>query len=152
MSPGQMLPEQMSPWQLEFVLDVPRNLRLEFHQNRVSNSWDIADIELVWVVGGGVVCKLKFVSNPTFVMLGRGWVGVVIKFQISYSNITWWWWGLCKILFSWLMPQLTGITLPSTVVFDQRFSFIKGPLPIKAVFHQSSSSIKGHLPSKEVFH
>ena len=38
----------MSPWQLEFVLNVHRNLPLKFHQNRVSNSWDIADIEFVW--------------------------------------------------------------------------------------------------------
>ena len=38
----------MSPWQFESVLDVPRNLPLKFHQNRVSNSWDIADIEFVW--------------------------------------------------------------------------------------------------------
>ena len=28
------------------------NLPLKFGQNRVSNSWDIADIEFVW--GGGV--------------------------------------------------------------------------------------------------
>ena len=51
MSWGQMLPGQMSPWQLEAVLDVPRDLSLKFHQNRVSNSWDITDIEFLWVVG-----------------------------------------------------------------------------------------------------
>ena len=49
---GQMLRGNMSPWQLEFVLNVHRNLPSKFHQNRVSNSWDIADIEFVW--GGGV--------------------------------------------------------------------------------------------------
>ena len=38
----------MSPWQLESVLNVHSNLPLKFHQNRVSNSWDIADIEFVW--------------------------------------------------------------------------------------------------------
>ena len=55
MLPGQMLPGQISPWQLESVLDVHRNLPLKFHQNRVSNSWDIADIEFLWwVVVGGV--------------------------------------------------------------------------------------------------
>ena len=41
---------------------------------RTSNSWDIADIEIVrveWVDG---VFKFIFVSNPTKVMLGWGWV------------------------------------------------------------------------------
>ena len=53
MSRGQVLRGQMSPWQLEYVLNVHRNLPLKFHQNRVSNSWDIANIEFLWVVGGG---------------------------------------------------------------------------------------------------
>ena len=39
----------MSPGQLESVLDVLRNLHLRFHQNRVSNSSDMADIVFVWV-------------------------------------------------------------------------------------------------------
>ena len=43
-----MLRGQMSPWQLESILNVHRNLPLKFHQNRVSNTWDIADIELLW--------------------------------------------------------------------------------------------------------
>ena len=37
-------------------------------ENWVSNSWDIANIEFVWGVGGGgwgVVCKVIFMSNPT---------------------------------------------------------------------------------------
>ena len=46
-----MLPGQMSPWQLEFVLDVHRNLPLKFHHNRVCNIWDISDVEFVWWVG-----------------------------------------------------------------------------------------------------
>ena len=33
-------------------------LPLKFHQNRVSNSWDIADIEFVW--GGWVGCAQSF--------------------------------------------------------------------------------------------
>ena len=55
MLPGQMLPGQMSPWLLESVHEGPRNLHLKFGQNRVSNSWDIVDIEfaVVVVVGGG---------------------------------------------------------------------------------------------------
>ena len=40
-----MLPGQMSPWQLESVLDVPRNLPIKFHQNKVSNLWDIPDLD-----------------------------------------------------------------------------------------------------------
>ena len=44
MMPGQILPGQMSLWQLESVLDVPRNSPLRFHKNRVSNSWDIPDM------------------------------------------------------------------------------------------------------------
>ena len=61
----------MSPWQLEYVLNVPRNLPLKFHQNRVSNSWDIADIEFVWVGWGGW-CRVILLSNPTLV-LRLGW-------------------------------------------------------------------------------
>ena len=53
MLPGQLLPGQMSPWQLELVQDGPRILRLKFGQNRVHNSWDIADIEFAVVGGGG---------------------------------------------------------------------------------------------------
>ena len=54
MSPGQTLLGQMSLWQLESVLDVPRSLRFKFLQNRVSNNWDIANIEFPWwwVVAG----------------------------------------------------------------------------------------------------
>ena len=55
-----MMPWQMSMWQLESILDVPRNLRLKFHQNRVSNSWDIGDIEFVW---GGVQSHFRVKPN-----------------------------------------------------------------------------------------
>ena len=48
-------PGQMSPLQLESILDVPRNLCLKFHQNRVSNSSDIANIEFGWGLGCGGV-------------------------------------------------------------------------------------------------
>ena len=41
---GQMLPGQMSPWQLQSLLDLQGNLPLKFHQNRVSNSWYILDV------------------------------------------------------------------------------------------------------------
>ena len=55
MLPGQMLHGQSSIWQLseivksEWVItsvkDVPRKQTLKFDQNRVSNSWDIADMD-----------------------------------------------------------------------------------------------------------
>ena len=45
MSPGQMMPGQMFMWQLESFLDVSRNLPLRCHKNRVSNSWDIPDMD-----------------------------------------------------------------------------------------------------------
>ena len=79
---GQMLPGQMSPWQLESVLDVTRTPCLKFHQNRVSNSWDIANIEFLWwgVGGGGVVCKVIFMSNPTFGYVRLSWVVVELGF------------------------------------------------------------------------
>ena len=65
-----MLPGQMSQWQLESLLDVPRFLLLRFDENQVSNSLDIADIEFVWVgVVVGVVCKVIFTYNPTNIML-----------------------------------------------------------------------------------
>ena len=47
---------------------------LKFPQNQVSKSWDIADIEFVWGGGGGMVCKVIFMSKPTKVMLRWGWV------------------------------------------------------------------------------
>ena len=68
MLPGQMLPGQISPWQLESVLDVHRNLPLKFHQNRVSNSWDIAYIEFLWWWG----LQSNFIVKPNIV-LGLGW-------------------------------------------------------------------------------
>ena len=65
MSQGQMLHGQMSPWRLESVLNVHRNLPLKFHQNRVNNSWDIADIEFLWwVVGGGCAKSFYCQTQP----------------------------------------------------------------------------------------
>ena len=63
MTPGQMLPGQMSLWQLVSVKEGPRSLPLKFGQNWVSNIWDIADIEFMMVGGGGGVksfsCKTQ---------------------------------------------------------------------------------------------
>ena len=45
-----MLPGPISLWQLESGQEGPRNLPFKFGQNRVSNSWGIADIEFVLFV------------------------------------------------------------------------------------------------------
>ena len=42
---GQMLLEQMSLWQLEYVQIGPMNVPSKFDQNWASNSWDIADMD-----------------------------------------------------------------------------------------------------------
>ena len=41
---GQMLHGQMLPWQIQYVLDVLRNLTLKFRPNLVRNSLDTADM------------------------------------------------------------------------------------------------------------
>ena len=41
MSPGHMLPGQMSPWQFASFKYGPKLLPLKFGQNWVSNRWDI---------------------------------------------------------------------------------------------------------------
>ena len=50
-----MFPEQMSLWQLSIVKEKHGKLPLNFGQNRLSKSWNIADIEfpVAVVVGGG---------------------------------------------------------------------------------------------------
>ena len=58
-----MLPGQMSPWQLESVLDVPRSLPLKFTQNQVNSKWDTANVEFVWGL-----CRFIFKSNPKDVL------------------------------------------------------------------------------------
>ena len=45
MSQGQMLPGQMSLWQLASVKDGPGNLLLKFDHNQVSNSWYNPDMD-----------------------------------------------------------------------------------------------------------
>ena len=45
MLPGQMMPGQMSMWQSTSVKVGPRKLTLNFGQNQVSNSGDIANME-----------------------------------------------------------------------------------------------------------
>ena len=45
MSQGQMLPGQMSLWQLAPVKDGPKNFPLKFGQNQFSNSLDIPNMD-----------------------------------------------------------------------------------------------------------
>ena len=102
---------QMSPWQLDFVLGVPRNLPLNVGQNQISNCRDIADIE--FVVGGGW-CKVIFVSNPT-VELSWGWVGVLTIYKVPSM-----WWKVTMtnvVLFQWFSSSVT------TVWLNQKFSY-----------------------------
>ena len=86
---GQMLPGQMSSWQLESVVDVPRNLSLKFHQNRVSNSWDIADIEFVWWWWVGCAKSFYGQTQPCVeVRLGFWqlyWISVFLSYQKQYQ-------------------------------------------------------------------
>ena len=77
-----MLRGQMSPWQLESVLNVHRNLPLKFHQNRVSNSWDIADIEFLW----WWVVQSHFIVKPNLA-LRLDW-GFDNKAHGSAHNVT----------------------------------------------------------------
>ena len=91
MSRGQMLHGQLSPWQLESVLNVHRNLPLKFHQNRVSNSWDIANIEFLWWGGVGWVGFAESFSLQTqplcCVVLGLGfWQFHVCCFWIQFDG------------------------------------------------------------------
>ena len=71
---GQMLPGQMSPWQLKSVQDCPRNLHLKFGQNRVSNSWDVDVVEFAVVVDQS---HFRVKPNLGYVRLSWGWVGVL---------------------------------------------------------------------------
>ena len=82
MSKGQML-----LWQLKSVPDIPWNLPLKFGQKRVSNSWDIDNIE---VFLGRWVFKVIFVSNLQL-QFGVVWVVTTsIKLlPFNYLYLTW---------------------------------------------------------------
>ena len=71
MSPGQMFYGQSFTVAFGNIQDGPRNLPLKFGQKRVSNSWDIVNIEFFL---GWWVCKVIFVSN---LQLQCGLVGIV---------------------------------------------------------------------------
>ena len=91
MSSGQMLLGQTSPWQLTFIEEGPRNLRLKFGQNRVSNSWDIPDMDKCRLDK----CRLDKCHRDSY----DGPRNLRLKFgQNQFSNswditdIEFWWW------------------------------------------------------------
>ena len=73
----------MSPWQLESVLDVPRNLHLKFHQNRVSNSWGIANIVLLMRKPGSLKFYLQLRKFPLHIVCLRYWN------KVYFVNLRW---------------------------------------------------------------
>ena len=84
--PGQMLHEQMLPWQLESVLDVPKNQTLKFHQNRVSKSCDIANFKFLWWwwwmgCAKSFLCLIYLRLCLVEVDLSYCWVGVLTNVQ-----------------------------------------------------------------------
>ena len=94
------------------ILDVPMNLRLKFHQNRISNSWDIGNIEFLWWGGGwggGVVCKVIFMSNPTLGYVRLSWVAVelgVWQNLLLYYFIIWTIYFIFSLIQNILLYQL----------------------------------------------
>ena len=84
---GQLLPWQLLPmlpwWQMFIIKKEQGKLHLTFGKNRMSKSWDIADIE--FLVGGWWMDQSNFhvMSNPTF-ELSWGWVGVVTIFVCTF--------------------------------------------------------------------
>ena len=64
-APGEMLPGQMSQWQLKSVLDVPRNLLLKFCQNLVDNWWESGAFVVAVAVDMSWLTNLNLLSNST---------------------------------------------------------------------------------------
>ena len=62
MLPRPMLSGQIPQCLWEYVLDISENPPLKFYQHRISNSCDLAEIEILWVVGGGGV--KSFLRKP----------------------------------------------------------------------------------------
>ena len=79
MLPGQMLSGQMLLRQLKSIQYSPMNLRLKFRQNRVSNSWDITDIEFLWGGGLGWGVQSHFHAKPNF-----GWIVVELTLSLVW--------------------------------------------------------------------
>ena len=91
-----MLPGQMWLWQLESVLDVPKNMHLKLNQNRVSCSWDIPDIGFVWWgvwvwYAKSFLCGTLLRVSSVNVEFSCGWVGALKIWdrpgRRSFSNL-----------------------------------------------------------------
>ena len=137
-----MLAGQISYWQLSIDIEEHGKLPLKFGQNRMSNNWDIAGIELL-VVEVGVGGVKSF--NLSYVRLSCGWVVFHQRLSSTEGRLP------LKVVFHRWVSSTEG-RLPPKFVFHQRSSSNKGYLPPKVVFHQRPSSIEGHLPSKVIFH
>ena len=172
-----MLPGQMSLWQLESVLDVPRNLCLKFHQNRVSNSWDIVDIEFVWLGGEmGWVVFAKSFSRLTQLEVISGWVelglswGFHKNWTLSMPYFSFSIFGLIKrliklyirnapIIYRWLFvpmyPTLREIILFEAVLIYTRLT-VAGDIwyyshHIERISHYRNIHCIGIFPGKLLF-
>ena len=118
MLPGQMLPEQMLPRQLASVKDGRRNLPLKFGQNRISNRWDIPNMDkccqdkycmdkcqcdswnLFKMARGTYLWNLNKIESVTAEITtspvwwsGGGWVGGLwkLKIRLSQPQLNWSW-------------------------------------------------------------
>ena len=109
MFPGQMLPGQRSLWYLASVIDGTRNLTLTFGQNRVSNSWDIPDMDkccldkcqcdswnLFKRVPGTYLVKIGPLTGKILPTLISWWVVVVyshfrVKPKLNIERLSWGW-------------------------------------------------------------
>ena len=67
------------------LLFYPRNLPLKFHQNWVSYSWDIADIEFVW--GGWWGLQSHFIVKPNHCVEVRLGVWQYQNMALNMTNL-----------------------------------------------------------------
>ena len=102
----------LDKWQLESFLDVPRNLPVKFHQNRVSNSWDIADVELwanvTWTnVAWTNVTMESVLDVPMNLHLKFHQNRVSNSWDIANIEFLWWWWG---VVGGWFAKSFSCLT------------------------------------------
>ena len=99
------------PWpchELALTLTLPwpcLTLPLKFHQNRVSNSWDIDDIEFLWWVVGGLGWYAKSFSCLIQLKVTLGWVELWMSLGFDNKDVL----GAINIIASWPPKcRLTG--------------------------------------------
>ena len=84
----QMLPGQISTWQMAFIKDVPRNLPLDFGHNRISNSWDITDMDKC----RQDKCCLDECHRYSWNLIKMVKIGSVTAEIMQTLSLWWWWW------------------------------------------------------------